>query len=84
MHRDMVLIRKVLEYVEENGKPGASTLRPDFEGYEKPIVNYHVDLCAEAEFIRFKKDRTLKGPDKGKIESLTWKGHEFLDSLRSG
>jgi len=82
--RNLQLIFEILRYFEEEGKPGTHMPRPEISGHDKNVVNCHVDLCAEAGFIRFKTSR-MPGhlPETDKIEALTWKGHEFLEDWRS-
>lgn len=78
MKRDKKLIRKILEYVRDNDET-TTTLHPsDFEDYSKPTIEYHVDLCEQAGF--------LKGPEDfhgGNVFTrpltLTWEGHNAIE-----
>ncbi len=84
MRRNLQLIFEILCYFEQEGKPGIYMPRPEIPGHDKAVVNYHVDLCAEAGFIRFKRSRISKGiPETDKIEALTWAGHDFLENWRN-
>ena len=78
MKRDMVLVRKLLDFVEENGSrlfKGSIQI----EGYERNAITLHVYLLADAGFIELGQD-TLS--DKGPLV-LTWKGCDYLDALRA-
>lgn len=73
MKRDMELIKKILLQLEEKPDLKAEEL-PAIEGYGGLVINYHLMLLAEEEFI------TAGSPPF--VYGLTWKGHEFLDELR--
>ncbi|MCO8121140.1 DUF2513 domain-containing protein [Stieleria sp. TO1_6] len=78
MKRDMILVRKVLDFVEANGaRLFKGSIR--IEGYEREVINLHLYLLADAGFIELGQD-TLA--DKGPLV-LTWKGCDYLDDLRS-
>jgi hypothetical protein len=77
MKRDMVLVRRLLEYVYEKGArlfKGSIQI----EGYEREQITLHIYLLAEAGFIELGQD-TLA--DKGPLV-LTWKGCDYLEELR--
>ena len=77
MKRDMVLVRKLLEFVEEKGKrlfKGSVSV----DGYEREHITHHLFLIKDAGFIELGKD-TLA--DKGPLV-LTWKGYDYLEALR--
>ena len=80
MKRHMKLIARILRYVEENGN-GASLEHPEVEGYSPIQVSYHVNLCVEAGFLN--TSVLISKTTKKMIETLTWKGHEFLDANRN-
>lgn len=78
MKRDMVLVRKVLEFVEEKGSrlfKGSIGI----EGYEREAVVHHIYLLADAGFVELGQE-TLT--DKGPLV-LTWKGCDYIDHLRA-
>lgn len=78
MKRDMVLVRKLLDYVEANGsRLFKGTIQ--IEGYERNAITLHVFLLADAGFIELGQE-TLT--DKGPLV-LTWKGCDYLDELRA-
>ena len=78
MKRDMDLIRRVLLEIEESDEwlPGAIT----YEEVDDELVSYHVKLLYEAGLIDAidMSTNTLKW----QARTLTWQGHEFLDSAR--
>ena len=78
MRRDMVLVYKVLEFVEAKGSrlfKGSIQI----EGYERDEIVHHLYLVAEAGFVELGKE-TLA--DKGPLV-LTWKGYDYLDAIRA-
>lgn len=89
LQRDMDLIRDLLLRIEGGeqaftllsprtaeilGVPDEETLPQD----EVDSLEYHFDLLEDAEFI------TLCKSSGGvySVETITWKGHDFLDSVR--
>ena len=77
MKRDMVLVRKLLDFVEQKGArlfKGSIQI----EGYEREQITLHIYLLADAGFIELGQD-TLT--DKGPLV-LTWKGCDYLEELR--
>ena len=81
MKRDWEIIRRILLKTEELG-PGNSLRSSDFE-YEPEITAYHVKLLKEAGLLEaFIGEFLGGGPPHFDLFSLTWSGHEFLDSIR--
>jgi hypothetical protein len=77
MKRDMVLVRKVLEFVEEFGSrifKGAIKI----EGYDRDAIIYHLQLLVTGDFVQLGSE-TLTNMG---ILVLTWKGCDYLDQLR--
>ena len=72
MKRDTELIRHILEYVECNSE-SKFLAAPSIEGYKSSEVQYHIKLCKEAGLVNV---------DGGNLRSLTWQGHNMLDTLR--
>ncbi|ODW10590.1 hypothetical protein BBL80_18130 [Vibrio parahaemolyticus] len=74
MKRDMSLIREILFSIEEHDK-----VLP-VEGFSSEVIEYHVNLLTEAQLV----ERSAFGIDFSfvTVTRLTWKGHEFLDSIR--
>ena len=78
MKRDMVLVRRILDFVEAKGArlfKGSIAI----EGYEREDITLHIYLLADAGFIELGQD-TLA--DKGALV-LTWKGCDYLEELRA-
>ncbi len=78
MRRDMTLIRKILEYVEEESDVGVIlTVDPsDIDGtYTENAIAFHVQLCARSGLLEMYGG----GPY---IEGLTMYGYDYLDELR--
>lgn len=78
MKRDMVLVRRLLDYVQANGArlfKGAIHI----EDYEREAITLHIYLLKDAGYIELGQD-TLA--DKGPLV-LTWKGCDYLDALKA-
>ena len=81
MKRRQELIRKILEWFEKVDSPWSDlpdTLADPCDGQllDAAVIQYHIDLCEQAGFIR------VKPGEKPQIQ-LTWAGHEELDARRS-
>ena len=83
MERDLSLIRELLLRIEKMPDRGKG-LDLDIEGYSKTTVIYNLDLAINVGLV----DGTVRwlqggsGPYIGNVKSLTWNGHDFLDSVR--
>jgi hypothetical protein len=87
MKRDMDLIRELMLKLETLPlRPGdVWLLAPDTEdiqigGFDADQIGYHLSLIRDAEFI---DTGGIEGMDGIGFRSLTWSGHDFLDSVRS-
>ena len=84
MKRDLDLVRSILLAIENDEEATGRSLvnlRID-DGYSQEQVSYHVKLLHEAgliEAIDFSGGIYLRWEP----QSLTWYGHEFLDSARN-
>ena len=80
MTRDMTLLIKILRCIRRKGDAAESPQveAPDFaQAYSEKRVRYHLDLCEQAGFLhRHEVSRLGQQP----TWSLTWAGHEYLDS----
>lgn len=97
MKRDMELIRKILEFVEEHGDGSVEgdlslsdvevdiavdNIRPGAETYSLLQINYHAWLCVDAGFVEGRVSLHPNLWTSSRLTALTWKGHEKLDELR--
>lgn len=87
MKRDMDLIRELLLKLETLPlRPGdVWLLAPHTEdiqidSFDADQIGYHLSLIQDAEFI---DTGGIGGMDGIGFRSLTWAGHDFLDSVRS-
>ncbi len=80
MKRDMELIRKILLAVEIS-PPDEDLENLTFEGYKYEEIQYHAWLLINAGLAQ--GFETHPGYSPGPVvRSLTWAGHEFLDTAR--
>lgn len=87
MIRDMDLIRELLLRLEAlSTKPGALyvlTGREEeltVEGFSEAQIEYHLNLLRDAGYIESPGSQPMEGVT---FTSLTWHGHDFLDSVRN-
>ena len=78
MKRDWALIYKILRYTRENENGPLEA--PDFDGYSKSQVAYHMELCEQATFIKLTVANEPAGMRPGMIWGLTWEGHNQLEA----
>lgn len=82
MQRDMELVRRILLEVEKSDEILTHPIKID--GYEDPVVNYHIVLMYEAGLLKAGYRNTAAGiPIVVSISRLTWEGHEFLDAAKN-
>ncbi len=75
MKRDIDLIQKMLELVEEQSALSEGTLKATiFHGYSNGVVRAHARLCKEAGLVTT--------DDMDDVTGLTWNGHNVLAKLR--
>ena len=83
MKRDMGLIRKLLDHLE-NSCEGNWIEPPCLPGYTDRQIHYHIDLGNQVGLFEVQQ---ITGADsqyaRFAIRDLTWKGHDMLDNLRS-
>lgn len=83
MQRDMDLVRRILIGLE-NGSVGPDPNNVPIDGYAQDQIGYHVFIMMEAGLVH---GEMVASPGCGQLPqaspySLTWNGHEFLDSAR--
>jgi hypothetical protein len=82
MKRDMDLAREILLAVEALG-PNDTLDQVGLPHRNSTEVGYHIGLLHEAGLLNAIDARTLGNSHAWLAQSLTWGGHEFLDSIRS-
>lgn len=80
MERQMKLVALILAQVSKATSTGHIPI-PEFEGYRRCEVLYHVQLCEEAGFLDIRVNASDKTPVS--IVRMTWAGHEKLDEIRN-
>lgn len=80
MKRDMELIRKLLLLIESNEDDNKELKIPN--SWDRREVAYHLKVLDDAGFVT---NNTKWADDEPMwlYASLTWDGHEFLDSIRN-
>ncbi len=81
MKRDMDLVRRVLFELEETDDDG-DWIDFKLDGVDQKVLSGHIHLMAEAGLIEASDLSDREGPD-WKPRRLTWRGHEFLEFIRS-
>ena len=79
MKRKMKLIRKLLQYAENNAT-GILIEAPEYRDYSDEEVHYHIGLCIEAGYLHANQ-KVASDPARYLIRNLTWRGHEELERL---
>ena len=80
MKRNMELIRKVM-LAAENIKDPYELVDPKIEGHNETEISYHIALLDDAGLLHG-QDRSAIGVFRWSAGVLTWKGHEFVESVR--
>jgi len=82
MKRDWELIRQILIKLEELPEQEGRLMPGEVEGYDWQVVSYHIKLLHEAGLIEASAVRALGVEPLYYAKTLTWLGHEVLDSIR--
>jgi hypothetical protein len=78
MKRDWGLVRLLLLEIESGERPAG------LEQYSEEQILYHCELLKESDLIIASVVTGGEGKAIGaRIERLTWKGHDLLDSIRN-
>ena len=85
MRRDWELIRTILGKIEELPDTRSRFIPRSISGWVEDEVIYHLWLLIDAGLI---EGNCSGAPGRGNTQvcsaaTLTWKGHEFLDTVRS-
>lgn len=82
MKRDWDLVREILFAVEDLPPEATDGLRVSaLEAYPPQLVAYHIEMLHQAGLLNAIVEKTSAGT-AATANSLTWEGHEFLDSIR--
>lgn len=83
MKRNMDLVRDLLFQIER-GPPEQSSMDLDPpEGSSPEEVTHHIEILRESRLVNFTSQSKGTNGSIFTELSLTWEGHEFLDSIRS-
>jgi hypothetical protein len=81
MKRDLELIKEILLHFESKEDWKHENL--EIQGYEKKLVDYHLQLMYEGGLLNCEPITSEKGRIYNVLPfRLTWSGHEFLDNIR--
>ena len=82
MQRSWDTIREILLEIEKL-EPNQELSLGDFDSERAFEISYHIQLLEQVGLINVTISRTLSRNAKNfSARSLTWSGHEFLDSIR--
>ena len=82
MERNWDTVRELM-LKTENLEPNKSITLNDFESEEHYKISYHVQLLESAGLVNANLSQAVgKQATHFHLRSLTWEGHEFLDSIR--
>ena len=83
MKRDLILLRKILLFVENSDIDIITIEDMIIEEYSPKEISYHVQLLIDAGYIDAKIIHTLSQLYSDfMIKRLTMDGHDFIDSIR--
>ncbi|MBU5214940.1 DUF2513 domain-containing protein [Heyndrickxia oleronia] len=79
MKRDLELVRELLVLIEKNDDRKELKI---LDEWDREVVAYHLVILDQAGYV---KNNTKYADNKPfwLFASLTWEGHEFLDSIRN-
>jgi hypothetical protein len=78
----MELVRNILLAIEKSELGPREWKDIEFDDVEQEMVSYHIQLLSNARLIDATNLSSMDGYE-WKAISLTWNGHEFLDSIRN-
>ena len=83
MKRDLELVRKILLVMEAHDA-GFAPQPFTVAGYDQDLVDHHVWLMAQGDLVTAVDTTSMGDAGPGAIPlSITWAGHEFLDTVRN-
>ena len=84
MKRDMKLCKEILVQTENHFSQRGEPVSIQVEGYSDDEIGYHIYLLAQAGMIEVLDFTSMVNAWSWRAQSLTWAGHDFLDSIRDG
>ena len=77
-------IRELMIYLEENLAcvDAIDIDEIELSNFNKEDITYSILKLNEAEYISGKICKTMSGDVSGFVDSITWNGHKFLDTIR--
>ncbi|EIE1198943.1 TPA: DUF2513 domain-containing protein [Vibrio parahaemolyticus] len=82
MERSWDTVREILLKIEQL-EPNAQLTLNDFDKERGHEIAYHIKLLESAGLIEVALSKTIsQAPTDFFAKSMTWSGHEFLDSIR--
>jgi len=79
MKRNFDLVREILLAAEAQDFEKSKPIAP--EGYTNDEIKYHIKIMEDGGLIKMRQHPNIDAPAPV-FDGLTWKGHEFLDSIR--
>lgn len=80
MKRDWDVVRQILLELEE--AEGPTVRMVGIDGMDGQVFGYHAKLMRDAGLVEAEIQEWLEGRINAQVDRMTWKGHEFLDSIR--
>ena len=77
LHDELILL--ILRYTRENAISTRAMPDPDFEGFTREQVQYHIRLCDQAGYLVVRQSGK-----RSRIIELTWNGHKTLAESQDG
>jgi hypothetical protein len=83
MQRDMDLVRKILKLVEAQENALNVGWEIAIDGYTDEQIGYHIHLMGQAGLVISIDSTTMSDTSPSAlVSSLTWQGHDFLESIK--
>lgn len=83
MRRDMDLVRKILKLVEAHETALNVGWDLAVDGYTDEQIGYHIHLMGQAGLVIAIDSTTMSDTSpSAMVSSLTWQGHDFLESIK--
>ncbi len=78
MKRDLELVRNLLQLIEDNDDKKELVIPPS---WDREVVAYHLEILDQAGYV-INNTKWADNKPMWLVASLTWDGHEFLDSIK--